>query len=158
MEYRKAILSDIDTLSSLRVDMLCEESPLSGGQREIIEDNTRRFFLNGFTDHSVIGCVAVVNQYIVCMGYVNFFSFPPNDWCPNGKTAYVGNMYTLPDFRGKGIASNVLSNLIGEAKARECQRILLHTTDMGRLLYKKFGFEDSTTAMAFYPFGINPLT
>lgn len=157
MEYRKAILSDADTLANLRIDMLCEEGSLSSGQKALIENNTKQFFLNGLTDNSVIGWVAVDNQRIVCMGCVNFFSFPPNDWCPNGKTAYVGNMYTLPDFRGRGIASNVLSSLIGEAKARECQRILLHTTDMGRHLYEKVGFEDSPTAMAFFPFGISPL-
>lgn len=157
MEYRKAVFSDVDTLASLRIEMLCKENPLSAGQKAIIKDNTKQFFLNGFSDNSVIGWVAVDHQRIVCMGCVNFFSFPPNDWCPNGMTAYIGNMYTVPDFRGRGIASDVLSRLVDEAKLRKCQRVLLHTTDMGKPMYEKVGFGDSPTAMALFPFGIKPL-
>ena len=88
------------------------------------------------------------------MGGESFFTLPPNDWCPSGKTAYISSMYTLPDYRRQGIASRLLTLIIGEAKERLCQRIWLNASDMGRPLYRKFGFADSATAMGMYPFGI----
>jgi N-acetylglutamate synthase-like GNAT family acetyltransferase len=154
MEYRRAILSDIDLLTKMRIEMLCEEKALSNSQRNPIEENTKQFLINEMTNESLISWIALNSQNIVGMGCINFFSFPPNDWCPNGKTAYIGNVYTLPNFRKKGIGSNIVFHLIEEAKLYQCQRILLNTTEMGRSLYKMHGFEDSSTAMAFYPFGI----
>ncbi|WMJ88841.1 GNAT family N-acetyltransferase [Anaerocolumna sp. MB42-C2] len=154
MEYRKATLPDIDILTNMRVEMLCEERALSNSQRNLMKENTKQFLVDGMTNKSLISWIALNSQNIVSMGCINFFSFPPNDWCPNGKTAYIGNVYTLPDFRRKGIGSNIVSHLIEEAKQYQCQRILLNTTEMGRPLYEMHGFEDSSTAMAFYPFGI----
>lgn len=154
MEYKRAILSDIDILTNMRIEMLCEEKALSNNQKTLIKENTKQFLVNEMTNKSLISWIALNNQNIVCMGCINFFSFPPNDWCPSGKTAYIGNVYTLPDFRKKGIGSNVVFYLIEEAKLHQCERILLNTTEMGRTLYEMHGFEDSSTAMAFYPFGI----
>lgn len=156
MEYKKASLSDIGILTDMRINMLCEESPLTDGQKRLIAEKTMEFLFNGLSDNSVVSWVAANAGDIVGMGCVNFFSFPPNDWCPIGKTAYIGNMYTLPGFRGQGIALTILTYLVDEVKSRQCQRILLNATDMGRPLYEKCGFEDSPTAMALYPFGIIP--
>jgi len=156
MEYWKATLEDIGILARLRVDMLCELNNYSDSLKSLIRGNTETYMINGLRDGSLICWVASESGRITAMGCVNFFSLPPNDWCPNGKTAYIGNMYTLPAFRGQGLGSGILERLIGEAKARDCQRILLHTSDMGRPLYEKHGFQAAPTAMALFPFGIIP--
>lgn len=156
IEYRKAELSDIEILTQMRISMLCDETDYSDELKSLLRNNTIQFIKSGFTEQSFVSWVAVTDNRIVSMGGVNFFSLPPNDWCPNGKTAYIGNMYTLPDHRHQGIATCILTRLVDEAKNRDCQRILLHTSDMGRPLYEKFGFDASPSAMAFFPFGIIP--
>jgi len=156
MEYRKAIPSDIDSLVSLRIDMLCEENLLSEKQKDSIRRNTKQFLNDGFSDQSVVVWIAVDSQRIICMGCMNYFLLPPNDWCPSGKTAYIGSMFTVPSFRSKGIASNILTYLIDEARLNQCQRISLHSTNMGKPLYEKYGFGESVNAMTCYPFGILP--
>jgi len=158
IKYRQADLSDVQALSQMRLSMLCDEVDYSDKLKSLIRNNTAQFIENGLTDGSFVSWVAVDgdSDTIVSMGCVNFFSLPPNDWCPGGKTAYVGNMYTLPDYRRRGIATRILTHIIDEAKSRSCERILLHSTDIGRKLYEKFGFDDSSTAMALYPFGIIP--
>lgn len=156
MEYRKAILSDCERLAQLRVAMLNEDEDYSDQFNTVLFDNTKEFIEHGLTDGSSVLWVALDGNLTVTMCCVTFFTLPPNDWCPNGKTAYIGNLYTLPDFRKQGIASRLLQLVIDEAKNNECARILLHTTDMGKGLYEKHGFEQSPTAMAFYPFGITP--
>lgn len=156
MVYRKANLSDIDTLAQMRIAMICEETAYSESLKNLIYDNTKQYIADGIMDNSFVSWVAVEDNEIIAMSGVNFFSLPPNDWCPNGKTAYIGNMYTVPTFRKRGLASRLLTLVVDEAKSRGCERILLNTTDIGRHLYEKHGFDISPTAMALYPFGIMP--
>jgi GNAT superfamily N-acetyltransferase len=157
LEYRKANFSDANQLAQLRVAMLNENTLYSENFNTTIFNNTNQYIINGLSDNSVISFIALENKLIVAMGCVNFFNLPPNDWCPNGKTAYIGNMFTLPNYRKQGIATRLLALIIGEAKDNKCERILLNTTKMGRTLYEKHGFEMSSTAMAFYPSGIIPI-
>lgn len=98
--------------------------------------------------------VAVEKQKIVAMGVGTPCIFcPPNDGCPCGKTAYIGNMYTLSAYRRQGIGQHLLME---EAKRDGCERIQLVTSDMGRPLYEKAGFAASGTAMAHYPLWHHP--
>lgn len=156
--YSEAAMSDLHALAAMRIRMIEIEAehPLTDGQKRMLAENTKQFLFDEISKDTAVVWTAVFSDRLIGMGIVNFFSLPPNDRCPNGKTAYIGNLYVLPEFRRMGIASGLLSRLIKEAKARECQRILLHTTQAGRALYEKFGFEASPTAMALYPFGILP--
>ncbi|MDF2942156.1 MAG: acetyltransferase, family [Herbinix sp.] len=154
MEYRKANFSDVEQLAKLRVLMLNENTLQSKNANDTIFNNTRQYLNNGLVDNSVILYVALEDDLIVAMCCLNFFVLPPNDWCLNGKTAYIGNLYTLPDYRKRGVASCLLDLTVTEAKRNNCERILLNTTEKGRSLYEKYGFEKSLTAMALYPFGI----
>jgi GNAT superfamily N-acetyltransferase len=49
-------------------------------------------------------------------------------------------MYTLPEHRGRGIATVLFERLLDEARERGYKKISLHATDMGRPIYEKFGF------------------
>ncbi len=152
MEYRKAVLSDVDTLSRMRAAMLSEEEKYTDAFQALIYENTKKYMENGIRDNMLTAFVAVDNSCVIAMGSVTYFLLPPNDWCPDGDTAYIGSMYTLPAYRKQGLASQILSLILDETKARMCQRILLNTTDMGKPLYDKFGFASSPTAMALHSF------
>ncbi len=154
--YSEAAMSGLHALAAMRVRMIEEEHTLSDNQKRLIGENTKQFLFDGISKDTAVVWTAVFSDRLIGMGVVNFFSLPPNDWCPNGKTAYIGSIYVLPEFRRQGIASELLSHLVEEAKTRECQRVLLHASEEGRPLYEKFGFEASPTAMALYPFGIMP--
>jgi ribosomal protein S18 acetylase RimI-like enzyme len=68
------------------------------------------------------------------------------------KTAYIGSIYTKPNYRRQGIAAKLLDITVEEAKKSECERLQLHTTDMGNPIYENCGFEYSASSMAYYPF------
>lgn len=156
IEYRKANISDVERLSQLRVTMLNEDSTYSESYNLNIKNNTTHFIKNGLAENSVVVWVALKDSIIIAMVCANFFELPPNDWCPNARTAYIGNMYTIPDFRQKGIATRLLQLIIDEAKNKKCERVLLNTNDAGRSLYEGCGFEFSPTAMSLFPVGIIP--
>ena len=167
--YRKADLSDIEALAELRVEMLCENKDYSKDFKTDLYINTTQYMENGFYDSSFISWVAMnTHSKIIATSGLTFYDLPPNDWCPNGKTAYLSSLYTLPEFRRKGIAKHLIALNIEEAKKNDCQRILLNTADISdttdtadpttasaviESLYKKFGFETSESAMAYFPFG-----
>lgn len=158
MDYRKAGIEDADELSRLRVEMLLEEDPYDGGFQSVLYKNTKQYILEELKDGSFSAWVAVEGSLILAMGGAAYFTLPPNSWCPAGKTAYIGNLYTLPGYRGQGIASRLLELITAEAKDRGCQRILLTASAMGRPLYEKAGFCPGHDAMALYPFGIKENT
>ncbi|QHQ61890.1 GNAT family N-acetyltransferase [Anaerocolumna sedimenticola] len=151
--YRIADMDDIDMLTGLRLSMLNADGDLTAENIEKLGINTKQYMINGYKEKSYMVLVAEINREIIAMSGVTFYTLPPNDWCPNGKTAYIGNIYTLPEYRRNGIASKLLSLTVDEAKKTGCERIQLHGTDMGRPIYEKYGFEDSITSMAYYPFG-----
>ncbi len=156
MEYRKAALPDVENLALMRMEMLLEQGDLPGSLKAHLLENTKTYIENGIKDGSFVTWIAEEGGKLSAMGGVCFFTLPPNDWCPVGKSAYIANMYTAPAFRKRGIAARLLKILLDEAKSRGCERIWLHTTDAGKRLYEKYGFETLDTAMGLYPFGITP--
>jgi GNAT superfamily N-acetyltransferase len=50
------------------------------------------------------------------------------------------NMYTLPAWRGRGVATTLLTHVISYVRTTPCDRIWLHATAQGRPLYEKAGF------------------
>lgn len=61
---------------------------------------------------------------------------------PSGKCAYLMNIYVRAPFREHGIGHEIVKKLVEEAKARQCGKIYLETTDAGRSVYESLGFKD----------------
>ena len=66
---------------------------------------------------------------------------------PTGKRAHLMNVFTKKEYRRQGIAGKMMNMLIDEAKEKGVTEISLDATDMGRALYKKFGFRESEECM-----------
>jgi N-acetylglutamate synthase-like GNAT family acetyltransferase len=149
IEYRKANFNDIKALTELRLKMLNENNNYNRKFVEKLEKYTEEYFINEFTNGNHIAWIALFENKIIAMGGITFFKIHPNDWCLTGKTAYIGNMFTEKEYRKREMANKILSKILEEAKDKNCERILLNTTEDG-----KNGFEMSPTAMAYYPLGI----
>lgn len=154
VEYRKAKNNDIIELAELRKEMIFESNNYKEEFLNNIKKKTKDYLEKEIDNKNYIQWIALENNRIISMCGLSIFLIPPNEWCVNGKTGYIGNMFTKKDYRRKGIAKKLLEKIIEEAKLRNCERILLNTTEMGEKLYKQFNFEYSPTAMALYPFGI----
>ena len=149
--YRKATKNDIKHLSSMRVSMLCEDETYDADFQETLYRNTSEYMQNGLNDNTVSLWVATENNRIVAMCCLNYFYLPPNEISLSGKSAHLGNMYTMPAYRNKGIAAKLLELIVAEAKNNQCDRIVLVPTETGIHLYEKFGFKPWFGAMVFFP-------
>ncbi len=148
MIYRKAAIEDLDELVRLRIDFIKEVQKVeSTDNDEQLRESLKEYFRETMKEDAFIAWLAVENGQIVGTSGVCFYKLPPSFKNISGKTAYIMNMYTLPGHRGKGIANVLLQKIVEEAKKHGCAKITLNATDMGRPIYRKYGFVDAQDDM-----------
>lgn len=144
VKYIVASNDDMELLMQSRLEMLrvVNELPIDYVFSDEFVTKSREYFENAnqttvlAIDKSVIGCATLC--YIEMM---------PTFSHPTGKRAHLMNVYTNSRYRRQGIAFQMLSMLIGEAKEKGVTEITLDATESGRPLYKKCGFVESDECM-----------
>lgn len=137
---RRAQSAEIPALVGLRIQQLIDE----GAQpREDITQDLQRYFKQAFESHVLVQWVGDVHDEIVATGAISFYQFPPSFTNASGVKGYIMNMYTRPDYRGRGLATRLLKQLEQEAGARGVQELFLIASAMGRPVYLDFGFEQA---------------
>jgi GNAT superfamily N-acetyltransferase len=145
--YRLATLADIDQLISLRIAMQSEVGHANPTYWEMLRQELNAYFTTSIPSGDFIAYTAEVDGRIVATSGMVFHQHPPSGGNLNGKEAYIMNMYTLREFRGRGIATELLQSLIQYARERDCSRIILRAQEKARPLYVKAGFEAETSVM-----------
>ena len=79
---------------------------------------------------------------LVAAAYLLIIEKPANPSFLNGLDSEVLSVYTEEGYRGRGICSQLMKNMIDYAAEHEISRIDLVATDEGYPIYKKLGFED----------------
>jgi len=103
---------------------------------EVIDGDEHSFY-DQYNKTDQIKNVVVINDLDKTIGCGAFKLF-------EGQTAEVKRMYTLPDYRGKGIASRVLNELENWAKELGFSQLILETgktMDSAIGLYKSKGYQ-----------------
>lgn len=145
IEFKITTSDDIEILMASRLVMLREVNKLSDDYRfsEELIRSSREYFLNGdqttvlaLEDGDVVGCASI-----------SYMTIMPTFSHVTGKRSHLMNVYTAPEHRGKGIAYKMVSMLIEDAWSRGATEISLDATEMGRPLYTKLGFKESTECM-----------
>ena len=57
-----------------------------------------------------------------------------------GRHAIVINVFTEPAWRRRGLATLLMERLIAWARAERLDRLVLHASDEGRVVYERLGF------------------
>ena len=103
--------------------------------RRHIEDGSH-WAIEAFNDGEEAGCGSV------CI--TDELPSPDN---PSGHCAYIMNIYVREKYREHGIGHAIVKRLIQEAKSRNCRKIYLETTEVGRGVYESLGFQDMPDMM-----------
>lgn len=140
IKIRTADISDIDTLVKLRflyhtaaTGELTEEQKIKLNIQ--LPDYFERHIGKDFTAYlAEDGSNTAATMFMVRL------EKPAGIYFLNGKTCYLMNVYTKPEYRRMGIASMLLDRLITDAKAEGITCIDISATPMGKPLYLKKGF------------------
>ncbi len=141
---RRATLEDVEDLVGLRLALFREANlladALAPGHAADVAEATRRYLERTIPSGAFVCWVAAVKGRVVACSGLVLFERPPSARNLSGREAYILNMYTAPEWRGKGLARTLLDYLIRFARATDARRVWLHATDAGRPLYEQAGF------------------
>lgn len=146
VQYRKLIQKDLDTFIEMRICQLREE-----GARENIDIRPALtdYYNRHMTDGTFVSWLAVDGERIVGTSGMSFIEKPPYFGCPNGKIGLLSSMFTASDYRRQGIAKELLTRVVNEAKEYGCGCVQITASDMGVLLYTDFGFVKNGNFMQY---------
>ena len=140
-EYKKATIEDIDELVRTRIIVLRAANKVSDDvDMSLVEKESYEYYMRALETGEHIAYLVYNNGTFIGAGGVSFYQVMPTYHNPTGKKAYIMNMYTVPEYRGQGIAFHTLDLLVKDAREQGVTQIALEATDMGRLLYEKYGF------------------
>ncbi len=80
---------------------------------------------------------------IVSVAYLHIIEMPANSILLSGLFGDVLSVYTEPEYRGKGLCTQLMKNLIEYGQKRGLGRIDLKATDEGYPIYEKVGFKET---------------
>ena len=146
MEYRKLTDKELDTFIQMRICQLREE----GAEEDIdLAPALRDYYSRHMADGTFVSWLAVDGDRIIGTSGISFVEKPPYFGCPSGKIGLLSSMYTDPACRRRGIARELLSRVMEEAKAYGCGTVQITASDMGVLLYTDFGFVKNGNFMQY---------
>lgn len=89
-----------------------------------------------------------VEETTVIAGAGIFFAdFPPHWMDSQPFRAYVLNVYTAPEHRGRGHAKQLVYAVFEEYRRHKVLTVVLHASPFGRPIYKKLGFKATDEMM-----------
>lgn len=128
------------SLLQLQIDYEIEEVLLPG--RRPIASNSKAQLLDSLTNHLVL--VALHRGEPIARVATNARGY---------TTDQIGGVYTVPRWRGQGIASWLMTHLLHEMKAeeRDASLFVKHTNPVALRLYRRLGFAfESTFRISYY--------
>lgn len=142
--FRKLIQDDLDIFIEMRIYQLQEE----GVELNLdLKPQLYRYYIKHLEDGTFISWLAIDDRKIVGTSGMSFVEKPPYYSNPYGKIGLLSSMYTLNEYRRKGIAKELLDRVVNEAKDYGCGAVQITASDMGVLLYKDYGFKKNENFM-----------
>ena len=135
---------DIPELIRLRFAYIIDDfGSINESEHQAMEEQLPDYFERRL-GKELIAFVARAEGRLVAAAYLLIIEKPANPFLPNGLDGEVLSVYTESEYRGKGICTQLMKNMIEFAKEKKLCRIDLMATDEGYPIYKKVGFEDRT--------------
>lgn len=146
IEYRRLTENEVDIFIEMRISQLREE----GANEDIdLHSALKDYYLRHLADGTFVSWLAFDGEKIVGTSGMSFVEKPPYFACPSGRIGLLSSMFTNPAYRRKGIAKELLSRVVKEAKDYGCGTVQITASDMGVKLYTDFGFVHNQNFMQY---------
>ena len=143
---RRLTAEDVDAFIAVRIRQLREE----GAKEQIdLTGALRQYYEKHMADGTFFSWIALDGGEIVGTSGMSVVEKPPYFGCPTGKIGLLSGMFTHPAYRRQGIAKELLSRVVADAKNAGCGTVQITASDMGVLLYTDFGFVKNRNFMQY---------
>ncbi|MBQ7708065.1 MAG: GNAT family N-acetyltransferase [Lachnospiraceae bacterium] len=140
--FDRANKNDIDELIRLRIAYMIDDfGSVSEREKEGMEKQLPDYFERKLGSE-LVAFVARDGEKIVSVAYLHIIEMPANSILLNGLYADVLSVYTEHEYRGQGLCTKLMQNLVEYGKNIGLGRIDLSATGEGYPIYKKVGFKD----------------
>ncbi|SCY02333.1 Acetyltransferase (GNAT) family protein [Lachnospiraceae bacterium XPB1003] len=150
--YKKLTEKEIDRVIKLRIAQLTDEYTSEGKtvpENINLDKALKDFYTRNLAAGTYVSWLAFDGDKIVGTSGMSFAEKPPYFTCTTGKLGILSSMYTDPDYRRKGIATELLDRVVKEAKDHGCGTIYITASDMGVKLYESYGFKHNGNFMQY---------
>ena len=140
--FDTAGIEDISELVRLRIAYMIDDfGSISEYERSCMQEQLPRYFERKL-GKELIAFVARAEGRLVAAAYLLIIEKPATPFLPNGLDSEVLSVYTENEYRGRGICTRLMKNMIEYARENNLCRIDLMATQDGYPIYKKVGFDD----------------
>lgn len=144
--YQKLTAKELDIFIGMRIDQLREE----GAKEDIdLRPALREYYQRHMADDTFVSWLALDSGKIIGTSGMSIVEKPPYFGCPSGRIGLLSSMFTDKAYRRQGIAKELLSRVVNEARERGCGTVQITASDMGVLLYTNFGFTKNNNFMQY---------
>lgn len=144
--YQKLTAKELDIFIGMRIDQLREE----GAKEDIdLRPALRDYYQRHMADDTFVSWLALDSGRIIGTSGMSIVEKPPYFGCPSGRIGLLSSMFTDKAYRRQGIAKELLSRVVNEARERGCGTVQITASDMGVLLYTNFGFTKNNNFMQY---------
>ncbi len=144
--YKMLTENELDMFIQIRIRQLREE----GATKDIdLVPSLKDYYNRHMADNTFVSWLAMDKDRIVGTSGISFVEKPPYFECPNGKIGLLSSMFTEPEYRRRGIAKDLLSRVIEQARSYGCGTVQITASDMGVFLYEDYGFVKNGNFMQY---------
>jgi GNAT superfamily N-acetyltransferase len=143
ISYRMAAAGDEVALAELRWCLCHEDCAEDGDKAQFVADFCRLLPAIESTAQVVHWMAWHEERAIAAMTVVRVVKMPaPDDLC--GEWGYLTNVYTLPEFRGRGVGAALLAAVTGWARQTRLELLLVWPSERSVPFYGRAGFQRGT--------------
>ena len=146
IQFRKLTDGQLESFIQMRIRQLREE----GAQEDFdLVPALKDYYERHMADGTFVSWLALDGEKIIGTSGMSFVEKPPYYGCPTGKIGLLSSMYTDPGYRRQGIAKELLTRVVEEARAYGRETVQITASDMGVLLYTNLGFVKNGNFMQY---------
>lgn len=146
IQYKKLALEELNTFVDMRINQLREE----GAKEDMdLKPALKDYYERHMADGTFVSWLALDGEKIIATSGISFVEKPPYFGCPTGRIGLLSSMFTAVEYRRHGIAKELLSRVIKEARKYGCGTVQITASDMGTFLYTDFGFQRNGNFMQY---------
>jgi len=144
---RMATVEDAELIADQRRKMFADSGQADAVAMARMVENFAAWARPRLADGSYLGWLIEDQGVVVAGAGMWLMEFPPHYLDAEPVRAYLLNIYTEPAYSGRGMAQELLTMCVEEARRRGVKVVALHASKFGRPIYARNGFADSNEMM-----------